>query len=114
MTSAQPPAGRGRKSRSERQAYTRRRAERTAGEATRHRNRWTIDDARTALDLSLSLSVPEVALRLGRTAAAVEGLRAKWRNGALSSSLADQLPPYRAATAAGGPDAGPAPQKGQR
>ncbi|OBK33745.1 hypothetical protein A5658_12915 [Mycobacterium sp. 1245111.1] len=87
-----PRATRGRKSRAERQAYTRRRAARTAS-AGRHRRRWTIDDARTALDTGLS--VPEAALRLSRTAAAVEGLRAKWRRGSLPAALADQLPPYQ-------------------
>ncbi len=84
---------RSRKSRSERQAYTARRAARTTAAADRHRSRWSIDDARAALDISVA--VPEVALRLGRTAAAVEGLRAKWRSGALPAALADQLPPYR-------------------
>ena len=93
----EPAARRGRKTRAERQSYTRRRAARTAGDASRHRNRWTIDDARTALDLALP--VPEAALLLGRTASAVEGLRAKWRSGALPPALADQLPPYRAAAA---------------
>ncbi|ORW08041.1 MULTISPECIES: hypothetical protein [Mycolicibacter] len=78
------------KSRAERAAYTQRRAERTA-KAPMKGSRWSIDDARTALDTSLS--VPEVALMLGRTAAAVEGLRARWRAGELSSALADQLPP---------------------
>lgn len=95
MPAKQP--SRGRKTRTERQAYTRRRAQRTAGEATSHRNRWSIDDARTALDVTLA--VPEVALLLGRTASAVEGLRAKWRSGALPPALADQLPPYRPADA---------------
>jgi hypothetical protein len=93
MPTEQSPRGRGRKTQTERQAYTRRRAQRTASEATSHRSRWTIDDARTALDVTMS--VPEIALRLGRTASAVEGLRAKWRSGALPSALADQLPPYR-------------------
>lgn len=95
MSTEQSPRDRGRKTQAERQAYTRRRAQRTAGEASSHRNRWTIDDARTALDVTMS--VPEVALRLGRTASAVEGLRAKWRSGALPVALADQLPPYRPA-----------------
>ncbi len=97
----EPTARRGRKTRAERQAYTRRRAARTAREASRHRSRWTIDDARLALDLTLS--VPQVALRLGRTAAAVEGLRAKWRSGALPPALADQLPPYRPTSAGDAP-----------
>lgn len=96
MPTAQSPRGRGRKTQAERQNYTTRRAKLTGGKnATSHRSRWTIDDARTALDLSLS--VPEIALRLGRTASAVEGLRAKWRSGALPLALADQLPPYRPA-----------------
>lgn len=97
MPTEQPSRGRGRKTQTERQAYTRSRAKRTASKATSHRNPWTIDDARTALDLTLP--VPEIALRLGRTAAAVEGLRAKWRSGALPLALADQLPPYRPADA---------------
>ncbi len=87
------PSPHTRKSRSERQAYTARRAARTASGAHQHRARWTVSDARVALDVSLP--VPEVALMLGRTAAAVEGLRAKWRSGALPAALADQLPPYR-------------------
>lgn len=82
-----------RRSRAQRQAYTRRRAERTKASAVRNGARWTIDDARAALDTAVP--VPELALRLGRTASAVEGLRAKWRNGTLPSALADQLPVYR-------------------
>lgn len=79
-----------RKSNAERRSYTRRRAERTAN-AAHHRHRWTIDDAKTALDLTMT--VPDAALQLGRTAAAIEGLRVKWRQGKLPTGLADQLPP---------------------
>lgn len=79
------------KTRAERAAYTRRRAIRTADAAVQHGARWSIDDALTAVDPTLT--VPDAALRLGRTAAAVEGLRAKWRAGKLSAALTDQLPP---------------------
>ncbi|MDM3927793.1 hypothetical protein CKJ76_24145 [Mycobacterium avium] len=81
--------GRRRKSRGERRSYTRRRAQRTAN-ASRHGARWSIDDAKAALDLTRT--VPELALQLGRTAAAVEGLRAKWRQGQLPQGLADYVP----------------------
>lgn len=75
----------------ERRSYTTRRAERTASTANNRKMRWTITDARVALDLSLS--VPEAAVRVGRTAAAVENLRRKWRLGELAAGLADQVPP---------------------
>lgn len=91
MTQSDQPAKKASgKTRAERTAYTRRRAIRTA-DAGRHGSRWSIEDALTAVDPTLS--VPEAALKLGRTAAAVEGLRAKWRAGKLSSALTDQLPP---------------------
>ncbi|MEB3052109.1 hypothetical protein KV112_20570 [Mycolicibacter sp. MYC123] len=77
------------RTRAERRRYTARRAQRTAG-AARHRQRWLIEDARMALDLSLT--VPQAAERLGRTAAAVEALRAKWRRGELGEGLAFQVP----------------------
>ena len=79
------------RSQEERRRYTERRAERTAATAARGGARWTISDARVALDQSLS--VPEAALRVGRTATAVEVLRAKWRRGQLASALAAQVPP---------------------
>ncbi|MBS1693079.1 MAG: hypothetical protein JST91_12740 [Actinobacteria bacterium] len=75
----------------ERRSYTTRRAERTASTAHNRKMRWTITDARVALDLSLS--VPEAAVRVGRTATAVENLRRKWRLGQLAAGLADQVPP---------------------
>lgn len=78
-----------RKGSGERRSYTRRRAQRTAN-ASRHGARWSIDDAKAALDLTRT--VPELALQLGRTAAAVEGLRAKWRQGQLPQGLADYVP----------------------
>ena len=76
---------------SQRRSYTSRRAERTASTAHNKKMRWTITDARVALDPTLS--VPEAALRVGRTAAAVENLRRKWRLGKLAAGLADQVPP---------------------
>ena len=75
----------------ERRSYTSRRAERTASTAHNTKMRWTITDARVALDLSLS--VPEAAVQVGRTATAVENLRRKWRLGQLAAGLADQVPP---------------------
>lgn len=80
-----------RRTKGERRRYTMRRAERTVTSADKQGARWTIADARVALDLSLS--VPEAALQLGRTAAAVEALRAKWRRGELAAGLAQQVPP---------------------
>ncbi|MBE5477708.1 hypothetical protein E3G68_005041 [Mycobacteroides abscessus] len=79
------------RSSAERRSYTSRRAERTASTARKTRTRWTITDARVALDLSLS--VPEAAIQVGRTATAVENLRRKWRLGQLAAGLADQVPP---------------------
>ncbi|ORA62813.1 hypothetical protein BST26_20730 [Mycolicibacterium insubricum] len=81
------------KDRARRARYTQRRAERTASAAA-HRRPWSIEDARTALDLSLS--VPEAAATVGRTAAAVESLRSRWRRGALPEALTIHLPtPHR-------------------
>lgn len=91
VTESHPPAKTNSKSPAERAAYTRRRAIRTADAAVRHGARWSIGDALTAIDPTLT--VPEAAVRLGRTAAAVEGLRAKWRAGQLSAALTDHLPP---------------------
>lgn len=87
------------RSRVERRNYTVRRAERTASTAVLRGARWSIPDARVALDLSLS--VPEAALRVGRTATAVENLRRKWRRGQLAAGLADQMPPPPRTPAAG-------------
>ncbi|ART74517.1 hypothetical protein BTO20_38660 (plasmid) [Mycobacterium dioxanotrophicus] len=80
-----------RRSRDERRRYSERRAERTGAAAAKRGHPWTIGDARIALDLSLP--VTEAAIQVGRTASAVESLRAKWRRGTLAESLALQVPP---------------------
>jgi len=77
------------KSAAERRRYRENRARRTAGPATG--TRWSITDARIALDPTLS--VPVAAVEVGRSAVAVERLRAKWRAGRLPAGLADQVPP---------------------
>jgi len=71
--------------------YLARRAERTAPptEGTARRP-WSIPDAKVALDQSLT--VVEAALRIGRTASAVESLRSRWRAGKLPLALAVRLP----------------------
>lgn len=84
-------AGSPKRSRSERRSYTANRAERTEATAVQRGQRWSVRDARIALDLSLS--VPEAALQIGRTATAVENLRRRWRRGELAFGLADQVPP---------------------
>lgn len=80
----------GGKSSAERRRYVENRARRTAG-GDKQGAPWTISDARTALDVNLS--VPQAADQVGRTAVAVERLRAKWRKGELPARLADQVPP---------------------
>lgn len=79
------------RSKEERRRYSQRRAQRTAAGADKQGSRWTIGDARAALDLSLT--VTEAAGKVGRTAAAVELLRAKWRRGELAAAIAAQVPP---------------------
>lgn len=79
------------RSKSERQRYTARRAERTAPTADKAGTRWSIADARTALNTEFTVS--EAALKIGRTATAVQVLRAKWREGRLPAGLVDQVPP---------------------
>lgn len=79
------------RSKEERRRYSQRRAQRTAASADKQGTRWTIGDARTALDLSLT--VTEAAATVGRTAVAVELLRAKWRRGELATAIAAQVPP---------------------
>lgn len=74
-------------------SYIERRATRTAGSSRgrkQKRRAWTISEAKTAVDLSLT--VPEAALQIGRTASAVESLRKRWRRGALPAALAMQIP----------------------
>ncbi|MGB3674336.1 MAG: hypothetical protein WA988_07850 [Candidatus Nanopelagicales bacterium] len=78
------------KDRARRARYTERRAERTAASAAVHRRPWTIEDARTAVDVSMT--VPEAARVVGRTASAVESLRNRWRRGVLPDALALHLP----------------------
>ncbi len=75
--------------RRQRREYHQRRAKSTAdGQA--HRHQWTIPDARIALNLSLT--APQAAIKLGRTASAVQNLRHRWRAGTLPQGLADQVP----------------------
>lgn len=54
------------------------------------RQRWTITEARVALDTTIP--VLEAAQALGRSANAVESLRRRWRAGRLPAVLADQVP----------------------
>ncbi|WP_084020231.1 hypothetical protein [Mycobacterium avium] len=84
-----------RRSAAERRRYTKNRAQRTAG-GDKQRTPWSIEDARAALDESMT--VTEAALAVGRTAVAVERLRAKWRSGRLPAGLANQVPPPPART----------------
>lgn len=84
-----------RRSAAERRRYSANRAKRTAG-GEKHRTPWTIPDARTALDPALT--VTQAAVKVGRTATAVERLRAKWRSGQLPVGLTDQMPPPPAGT----------------
>jgi hypothetical protein len=81
----------GKRSKEERRRYSQRRRERTAASAEKSGTRWTIGDARVALDLSLT--VTQAAVKVGRTAVAVELLRAKWRRGQLAAGIAAQVPP---------------------
>lgn len=82
--------------RRERRRYLNSRAQRTAvqggaGKKKSARRPWGIDEARTALNVKLT--VPEAAVKINRTASAVEELRKRWRAGRLPASLADQIPP---------------------
>jgi hypothetical protein len=78
--------------RRQRRRYAQRVAARTGDGAHARGSKWTIDDARTVLDLALS--VPEAALRVGRTASAVAALRQRWRSGRLPAALQDHLSTY--------------------
>lgn len=78
------------------QRYAKKLAERTAPAADTAGSRWTLSDARTALDTSLT--VPQAAQRVGRSGSAVKSLRQRWRKGTLPADLADQLPVYREST----------------
>jgi hypothetical protein len=81
--------------REERRRYVERRAARTTvpGRAKNVKKPWSVADAKTALDLSLT--VPEAALKIGRTASAVESLRLRWRRGRLPDLLTMHIPPPR-------------------
>lgn len=81
--------------REERRRYVERRAARTAipGRPKKPRKLWTVEEAKTALDLTLT--VPEAALKIGRTASAVESLRLRWRQGRLPDLLNIHIPPPR-------------------
>ncbi|MBY0285583.1 MAG: hypothetical protein K2X52_00305 [Mycobacteriaceae bacterium] len=81
--------------REERRRYVERRAARTAAPADQQRSRrpWTVDEAKIALDFTLS--VPDAALRVGRTASAVESLRLRWRQRRLPEVLSIHIPPPR-------------------
>jgi len=52
--------------------------------------RWTVSDARIALDTTLK--VPDAAEKVGRSASAVESLRRRWRTGRLPAGLVDHIP----------------------
>lgn len=71
--------------------YIRNRAARTASDNSARRRPWSIPDARVALDVTLT--VPQAALQVGRTASAVESLRRRWRLGRLPDALAAHLAP---------------------
>lgn len=81
--------------REERRRYVERRAARTTvpGRAKNVKKPWSVDEAKVALDLSLT--VPEAALKVGRTASAVESLRLRWRQGRLPDVLTMHTPPPR-------------------
>ena len=84
--------------RRQRREYHQRRALNTAG-GQAHRHQWTIPEACIALDLGLT--VPQAAIKLGRTASAVQNLRRRWRAGTLPHGLAGQVPrpPQQSSTA---------------
>lgn len=76
-----------RRRRQRREYHQRRSTKSSAGQE--HGRRWTIADARVALDLGLS--VKDAAAAVGRSANAVESLRRRWRAGRLPTALADQV-----------------------
>lgn len=76
-----------RRRRQRREYHQRRTSRTTAGQE--HGRRWTIADARIALDMRLS--VPDAAAAVGRSANAVESLRRRWRAGRLPAALVDQI-----------------------
>lgn len=81
--------------RQERRRYIEGRAARTAvpGRTKNVKKPWTVDEAKIALNLSLT--VPQAALQIGRTASAVESLRQRWRKGRLPDALSVHIPAPR-------------------
>lgn len=55
-----------------------------------HAKPWNVGDARVALDTSLT--VPQAAEKVGRSANAVESLRRRWRAGRLPIGLSAHIP----------------------
>lgn len=55
-----------------------------------HAKPWNASDARIALDTTLT--VPQAAKRVGRSANAVESLRRRWRAGRLPLGLSAHIP----------------------
>ncbi len=86
VPAVETPAERRRRQRRE---YHARRTRNVSG-GPDHGQRWTVSDARIALDTKLS--VPDAALKVGRSASAVESLRRRWRTVRLPSGLADHIP----------------------
>lgn len=82
--------------RRKRREYHARRARAIAG-GPDHGQRWTVSDARTALDTTLS--VADAAVKVGRSANAVESLRRRWRTGRLPAGIAVHMPDPPPATA---------------
>lgn len=76
-----------------RRLYAQRVAARTVPTASSGGAQWSVSEARIALDVSLT--VPQAALAVGRSASSVRSLRQRWRQGRLSPGLASQLPGYR-------------------
>lgn len=76
-----------------RRLYAERVAARTVPLARSGGAQWSVSEARVALDESLT--VPQAALAVSRSASSVRSLRQRWRQGRLSPGLASQLPAYR-------------------
>lgn len=87
--------------RQQRRDYHQRRTRQTPA-GSGHGQRWTIAEARMALNTELT--VPQAAAAVERSANAVESLRRRWRTGRLPATLADQVPRPPAEPAATRPD----------
>jgi hypothetical protein len=81
--------------RQERRRYIEGRAARTAvpGRAENVKRPWTVDEAKIALNLALT--VPQAAVQIGRTASAGASLRQRWRKGRLPDALSVHIPAPR-------------------